>query len=325
MKNIAILAGGNSSEYDVSLDSAAQVEKAIDREKYTPYPIFVKGSRWFHRDAVGVEADVDKNDFSITVGGRKIMLEYGLILIHGTPGEDGLLQGYFELMGIPYSSSGVLASALTFDKSLTKKIVAGAGVPMAREVLIRKGEAADPEKIVATLGLPLFVKPNASGSSFGVSKVKTVEALLPAVETALTESDRVLIEEFMAGTEVSCGAMVAGGREYFFPPTEIVSMKEFFDYEAKYTPGMSDEITPARIAPEVTAAVQHQAMNIYKFLGCRGVARVDFIIRDGVPHMIEINTVPGMSSGSIIPKQAREMGLPLSGLFDIIIEDTFNR
>ncbi len=325
MKNIAILAGGNSSEYDVSIGSAAQIEQIINRTKYTPYLILVKGSRWFHRDAAGVEADVDKNDFSITVSGKKLKLEYGLILIHGTPGEDGLLQGYFELMGIPYSSSGVLTSALTFDKSLTKKVVAGAGVPMAREVLVRKGEAVDPAKIVATLGLPLFVKPNASGSSFGVSKVKSVEELLPAVETALTESDQVLVEEFMAGTEVSCGAMVAGGKEYLFPPTEIVSMKEFFDYEAKYTPGMSEEITPARLKPEVTRAVQRQTMNIYKLLGCRGVARVDFIIRDEAPHMIEINTVPGMSSGSIIPKQAREMGLPLTELFDIIIEDTLNR
>ena len=320
---IALLAGGNSSEYEISIGSAAQVLGVIDRIKYTPYLVKVQGVRWFHTAADGTETDVDKNDFSLTLDGQKIALEYALILIHGTPGEDGLMQAYFDLIGIPYSSSGFLASALTFDKSVCKRMVAPTGVAMAREVLLSRGEAVDTGAIVEKLGLPLFVKPNASGSSCGVSKVKTADELLPAVEAALREGDRVIVEEFIAGTEVSCGVLVAGGEPLLFPATEIVSKKEFFDYEAKYTPDMSEEITPARIPSEQMAEVQRLALSVYRTLGCRGVARVDFIIRRGVPHLIEINTVPGMSAGSIIPKQAAAIGLSLTELFNRIIFDTW--
>lgn len=321
-KNIAIMAGGNSSEYEISLGSANQIEKIIDKTKYNPFKIFVKGRRWFYADGQNNEYEIDKNDFSITVNEKKIRLEYALILIHGTPGEDGLLQAYFDLVGIPYSSSGFLTSAVTFDKSLCKKAVSHSGVNLAREILVRKDEKVDTEAIVRTLDLPIFVKPNASGSSCGVTKVKNTEEIEIAVNKALKESDSVIIEEFIDGTEVSCGVMVAGGKEYVFPITEIVSKKEFFDYEAKYTGGMSDEITPARIPEDTKALLNKYTLDIYKILGCRGIARIDFIIKNRVPYMIEINTVPGMSEGSIIPKQAKEMGMGMTELFNIIIEDT---
>ena len=320
---VAVLAGGNSSEYDISIGSASRVLDAIDRTRYAPYLIKVKGTRWFYTAGDATETEVDKNDFSLCLGDEKIRLAYALILIHGTPGEDGLMQAYFEMMGIPFSSGGCLASAISFDKSVCKRTVAPTGIALAREVLLTRGDEVDAAAIAGTLGLPLFVKPNASGSSCGVSKVKTVEALLPALEAAWKEGNQAIVEEFIAGTEVSCGVLEVGGKPILFPATEIVSKKEFFDYEAKYTPGMSEEITPARISAEEMSEVQRLSLLVYRTLRCRGVARVDFIICGGVPYMIEINTVPGMSAGSIIPKQAAAAGMGLTELFNLIISDTF--
>lgn len=324
-KNIALMAGGNSSEYEISLGSAAQIVKILDKTKYNTYQVYVRGHRWYYKTDDGTETDVDKNDFSLTLNGEKIVFEYALILIHGTPGENGLLQAYFEMMEIPYSSCDFVCSAVTFDKSLCKKALVHTGIAMAKEVLLNRGDRVDPEAIVAKLGLPMFVKPNASGSSCGVTKVKRTEEIVPAVEAALKEGDQVIIEEFLDGCEVDCGLMVIGGKPYIFPPTEIVSKNEFFDYEAKYTPGMSDEITPARISEKATAELQKTALTIYRTLNCRGVVRMDFIIRDEIPFLIEVNTVPGMSEGSIVPKQARVMGMSLTELFNLVIEDTFNR
>ncbi|MDR0954103.1 MAG: D-alanine--D-alanine ligase [Rikenellaceae bacterium] len=320
--NIALLAGGNSSEYEVSIGSAAQVMGVIDRTKYTPWLIKVRDTRWFYTDSEGRETDVNKNDFSLELDGEKIFLEYALILIHGTPGEDGLMQAYFEMMEIPFSSSGFLTSAVTFDKSACKRMLAPTGVALAREILLTRGDAVNVPAVVAEWGLPLFVKPNASGSSCGVSKVKRAEELLPAIEMALGEGDQVIIEEFIAGTEVSCGVMVTGGQPTLFPATEIVSKNEFFDYQAKYTPGMSEEITPARIPESEARELNRLSLLIYQWLCCRGVVRIDYIIRQGTPFLIEINTVPGMSAGSIIPKQAAAIGMTLTELFDKIITDT---
>ncbi|MDR0953841.1 MAG: D-alanine--D-alanine ligase [Rikenellaceae bacterium] len=320
--NIALLAGGNSSEYEVSIGSAAQVIEVLNWAKYTPWLIKVKDTRWFYTDPRGRETDVNKNDFSLELDGEKIFLEYALILIHGTPGEDGLMQAYFEMMEIPFSSSGFLTSAVTFDKSACKRMLAPTGVALAREILLTRGDAVNVPAVVAELGLPLFVKPNASGSSCGVSKVKRAEELLPAIEVALSEGDQVIIEEFIAGTEVSCGVMVTGGQPTLFPATEIVSKNEFFDYQAKYTPGMSEEITPARIPESETRELNRLSLLIYQWLRCRGVVRIDYIIQQGTPFLIEINTVPGMSAGSIIPKQAAAIGMTLTELFDKIISDT---
>ena len=269
----------------------------------------------------GTTTQLDRNDFSLTIGGEKIRLEYALIVIHGTPGEDGRLQGYLDMMGIPYSSCGFVSSVITFDKSACKRAVAGTGIPLAREILVDRHRALDPRKVVAELGLPLFVKPNASGSSFGVTKVKTEEELLPAVEAAFAESDHVLLEEFIEGREISCGVMIAGGREYVFPITELVCETEFFDYKAKYE-GLSREITPAPLDEAIVRKVNAMTLSAYKALNCRGVVRIDFIVKGDEPYMIEVNTIPGMSAHSIVPQQARCMGMSLGELYDLIIEDT---
>ena len=323
MKNIALITGGESSEWKIALEGAELVEKSLDPSKYNVYKIVLHDGHWRYTDDEGNVSELDRNDFTLNVKGVKIRPDYALILIHGTPGEDGRLQGYLDMMHVPYSSCGFVSSVLTFDKSACKHALYGTGINLAREIVLNRHDRPDPEQIAATLGLPLFVKPNASGSSFGVTKVKRTEELLPAIEEAFKESDRVLIEEYIAGREISCGVMIAGGKEYIFPITEIVSKKDFFDYEAKYTAGFSDEITPADITPEVKAELNRMTREAYRTCRCSGVVRVDFIVTPaGVPYFIELNSIPGMSGGSIVPKQAREMGMSLGELYDIIIADT---
>ncbi len=320
--NIALLAGGDSPEREIALQSAAQIEAALDRSKYNVILVDLHGRDWHCTTPDGRQWQVDKNDFSITVAGERTVFDYALILIHGTPGEDGKLQGYLEMMGIPFSSCSMVSSVVTFDKITTKRTLAG-HVPMARERLLRKGQPCDPADLTAELGLPLFVKPNASGSSFGVTKVHTAAELPAALEAAFAQGDEILVEECIVGREIGCGILVAGGREYIFPETEIVPKHDFFDYEAKYTAGCSDEITPARITPEVRAELNRLTRTAYELCRCRGVVRVDFIVTEaGVPYFIELNSIPGMSAGSIVPKQAKAMGMSLGELYDLIIADT---
>ncbi|MEG1405749.1 MAG: D-alanine--D-alanine ligase [Alistipes sp.] len=320
---IALLAGGDSSEREIALQSAAQIEAALDHNKYDITLVDLHHRDWHHTTADGRQWQVDKNDFSITIDGTKKSFDYALIIIHGTPGENGMLQGYLDMMRVPYSSCSMTSTVVTFDKISTKRAVAGRGINLAREIFIHQGDTIDPEIIVRTLGLPLFVKPNASGSSFGVTKVKCAEAICAAVEQAFTESQEVLIEECITGREMACGVMIAGGKEYIFPVTEIVSKTEFFDYEAKYTAGSSEEITPAEITPEVQSELNRMSIEAYKACRCSGIVRVDFIVTDdGHPYMIEVNSIPGMSGGSIVPKQVRTMGMTLGELYDIIIADT---
>lgn len=320
---IALMAGGDSPEREIALQSAAQIEAALDHEKYDITVIDLHHRDWHYTAPDGQQWQVDKNDFSLTADGVRKVFDYALIIIHGTPGEDGKLQGYLDMMGIPYSSCSMTSSVITFDKITTKRTVAGRGINLAREIFLCKGETVDPDKVVAEFGLPLFIKPNASGSSFGVTKVHTRDQVLPAVEAAFAQSEEVLIEECIAGREMGCGMMVAGGKEYRFPITEIVSKKDFFDYQAKYTEGYSDEITPADIAPELAEELHRMARTAYKACRCSGVVRVDFIVTpEGKPYMIEINSIPGMSAGSIVPKQAKAMGMTLGEMFDLIIADT---
>ena len=323
---IALLAGGDSSEREIALQSAAQIDAALDHDKYDITLIDLHGRDWHYTAPDGREWQVDKNDFSLTVEGARKEFDYALIIIHGTPGEDGRLQGYLEMMGIPFSSCSMTSSVITFDKITAKRTLAGRGINLARERFLRRGEAWDAASIAGELGLPLFVKPNASGSSFGVTKVRTADELPAAVEKAFSESDEVLIEEYVAGREMGCGVMIVGGKEYLFPVTEIVSKKEFFDYEAKYTAGFSDEITPAHIAPEVKAELNRMTLEAYRACRCSGVVRVDFIVTpDGRPYFIELNSIPGMSPGSIVPKQVKAMGMTMGQLYDIIIADTCTR
>ena len=323
---IALLAGGDSSEREIALQSAAQIDAALDHDKYDITLIDLHGRDWHYTAPDGREWQVDKNDFSLTVEGARKEFDYALIIIHGTPGEDGRLQAYLEMMGIPFSSCSMTSSVITFDKITAKRTLAGRGINLARERFLRRGEAWDAASIAGELGLPLFVKPNASGSSFGVTKVRTADELPAAVEKAFSESDEVLIEEYVAGREMGCGVMIVGGKEYLFPVTEIVSKKEFFDYEAKYTAGFSDEITPADIAPEVKAELNRMTLEAYRACRCSGVVRVDFIVTpDGRPYFIELNSIPGMSPGSIVPKQVKAMGMTMGQLYDIIIADTCTR
>lgn len=319
---IALLAGGDSPERAIALQSAAQIEQALDHDKYDITLIDLHHRNWHYTAPDGREWQVDKNDFSLTVEGVRKSFDYALIIIHGTPGEDGRLQGYLDMMGIPYSSCSMLSSVITFDKITTKRTLAG-HVNLAREVFLRRGEACDPEKIVRELGLPLFVKPNANGSSFGVTKVHTAEELPAAIAAAFAQGDEILIEECITGQEIGCGVMIAGGREYIFPETEIVPKNDFFDYEAKYTAGRSEEITPARITPEIRAKLNRMTLDAYRICRCSGVVRVDFIVTpEGKPYFIELNSIPGMSPGSVVPKQAHAMGMSLGALYDLIIADT---
>ena len=324
VRNIALLTGGDSSEWQIALQGAENIGNALDRSRYTPYTIVLRNGHWTYTAPDGTKSELDRNDFTLPVAGRKIKLDYALIVIHGTPGEDGRLQGYLDMMGIPYSSCGFVSSVLTFDKAACKRAVAGSGIHLAKEILLNKTSEIDPAAIIAELGLPLFVKPNASGSSFGVTKVKKQNELLPAITEAFKESDQVLMEEFIEGREISCGVMIAGGKEYIFPITELVCQSEFFDYKAKYQ-GFSNEITPADLPEAIRKEVNRLTLIAYKRLNCRGVVRIDFIVKGETPYMIEINTIPGMSSHSIIPQQAATMGISLTELFNLIIDETSNK
>ena len=322
VRNIALLTGGDSSEWQIALQGAENIGNALARSRYTPYTIVLRNGHWTYTAPDGTKSELDRNDFTLPVADRKIKLDYALIVIHGTPGEDGRLQGYLDMMGIPYSSCGFVSSVLTFDKAACKRAVAGSGIHLAKEILLNKTSEIDPAAIVAELGLPLFVKPNAS--SFGVTKVKKQNELLPAITEAFKESDQVLMEEFIEGREISCGVMIAGGKEYIFPITELVCQSEFFDYKAKYQ-GFSNEITPADLPEAIRKEVNRLTLIAYKRLNCRGVVRIDFIVKGETPYMIEINTIPGMSSHSIIPQQAATMGMSLTELFNLIIDETSNK
>lgn len=323
---IALLAGGNSSEREIALNSASQIAAALDEQKYDVKVIDLHYRNWTYTAPDGRQYEVDKNDFSLTIEGERTEFEYALIIIHGTPGEDGKLQGYLDMMGIPYSSCSQVSSTITFDKISTKRAVAGRGINLAREILVSRGDKVDPNAVVEQLGLPLFIKPNASGSSFGVTRVTAVEQIDEAITAALAESDEALIEECITGREFGCGVIITDEREYLFPITEIISKRAFFDFEAKYTEGLSDEITPADIDTQTVAELNKMTREAYRACRCSGVVRIDFIVTpEGKPYMIEINSIPGMSSGSIVPKQARAMGMSLGELYDIVITDSLKR
>ncbi len=324
-KKIAILAGGDSSEAVISFKSAQQIASVIDRDRYNAYTIFVKGTAWAVKQDGKADIEIDKNDFTFTEDGQKIAFDCVLMMIHGTPGENGILQAYFDLIRLPYTGCRTFVSALTFDKYATKKYLEDEGVDMARGYMFRKGQQVDADALVEDLGLPVFVKPNASGSSFGVTKVKSVDQLQGAIEAALTEGDAVLIEECITGIELGNGLIKTPTKSLVFPVTEIVPKTEFFDFEAKYTAGMSEEITPARISFEVSERVQELSSHIYDVLGCRGIVRVDYIYSNDKLYFIEINTIPGMSQASIVPQQVRTMGLELREVLTLEIEDAIER
>ena len=322
---IAIVAGGDSSEHDVSLRSAEGLMSFMDKEKYRCYVVELTAAHWTV-DYEGETCPVNHEDFSFQASDGHHVFDFAYITIHGTPGENGILQGYFDLIGLPYSTSNVLVESLTFNKyALNNFLRAFPEVHVSDSVLVRKGEDRPTDEEIATrLGLPCFVKPNAGGSSFGVTKVKEVEGLTPAIEKAMMESDEVMVEKFMAGTEITCGCYKRpDGSIVTFPITEVVTTQEFFDYDAKYN-GKVSEITPARITPETTERVQQMTCHIYRLLGCYGIIRIDYILA-GEPgkeqiNMLEINTTPGMTATSFIPQQVRAAGLDIKDVLSDIIE-----
>ncbi len=324
-RNIAIVCGGDSSEHDVSLRSAKGLYSFFDKDKYNVYLVDVKGVDWQVELPGGVTTPIDRNDFSFVEGGKAKLFDYAYITIHGTPGENGLLQGYFDLIRLPYSTSGVLVEAMTFDKFVLNQYLRSYGVSVADSLLIRKGyeQLVSDDEIEERIGMPCFVKPASDGSSFGVSKVKNKDQLAPAIRKAMMESPEVMVEQYLEGTEITQGVYKTKNKAVLLPITEVVTSNEFFDYDAKYN-GQVQEITPARITEEVASRVSQITSHIYDILHCNGIIRIDYIISpEGKISMLEVNTTPGMTATSFIPQQVRAAGLEMKDVLTEIVENQF--
>ena len=320
--NIALVTGGYSGESVISYKTAATIEQHIDPDRWRLFKIDIHPEGWFYMDAQQQRQPVDKNDFSILHEGQKIRFSAALIALHGTPGEDGKLQGYFDCLGIPYTSCDAATSALTFNKRYTVAVAAFGGIRVARSMHLFRESPVTPEEILAGLQLPVFVKPNNGGSSIGMSKVNEAAALPEALEKAFKEDAQVLVEEYIRGREFTIGVFRTKGQIIPLPITEVISKKEFFDYEAKYH-GASEEVTPAVVEESVAAAIREAAVKVYRIFNCRGVVRIDFIFDEtaGAPYMLEINTVPGQSEASIVPQQVRAMGWTLRDFYSALLDE----
>ena len=321
--NIAFVTGGFSGEAEISYKSAITIEKNIDKERWNLYKIDITTDGWFYKLSSGDKIEVDKNDFSITIDEEKITFDAVLIGIHGTPGEDGKLQGYFDTLHIPYTSCDAATSALTFNKSFTVAVAAFNGIDVSRSVLLFKNSFKSPDELLKSLRFPVFIKPNNGGSSIGMSKVNSPsEELGKAIEKAFNEDDQVLVEEFISGRELTIGVFKSKGEIIPLPITEIISKKDFFDYEAKYL-GASEEVTPAKVDELIAEKIREAAVKIYQVFNCKGIVRIDFIYNEeeGKSYMLEINTVPGQSEASIIPQQVHAMGWSLQDFYTELIEE----
>ena len=323
-KHIAVVMGGYSNEYEISLQSGSVVCDSLDKLKYHVYPIHILNEGWYHVTENGEKHLIHKDDFSFSDGLQTINPDVVFNTIHGTPGEDGYLQAYLSLIGIPQTSSNFYQAALSFNKRDCLSVLKGFGIKCANSFYVNKGFPYHEEEIIKTVGLPCFVKPNRGGSSFGISKVYTIEEIKPAIEKAFTEDSEIIIETALQGVEISVGVFRDKDEIIVLPATEIVSKNDYFDYDAKYL-GESDEITPARISKEETDKVQAEAKRIYQILNMKGITRTDFIIQDGVPFVIETNSNPGLSVESIVPKQVRETGMTLTEFFDILIQNVLTK
>lgn len=323
-KKIALITGGYSGEAVISYLSASSIEKNLDTEKWETYKIDINPAGWNYLAPNGEKFPVDKNDFSITLAGNKINFDAVLVSLHGTPGEDGKLQGYFDTLNIPYSTCDTATAALTFNKRYTVAVAAFADMHVARSVHLFKDKPVMPDEILKVLKLPVFVKPNNGGSSIGMSKVKEVNELQTALDKAFMEDDQVLVEEFIKGRELTIGVFKHKGEVITLPITEIIAKNEFFDFEAKYK-GASDEITPAQIEESVAEKIRAAARKAYAVFNCKGIVRIDFIydIDANEPYMLEINTVPGQSDASLVPQQVLAMGWSLKQFYTALIEECF--
>ncbi len=323
-KNIAVIAGGNSAEYKVSILSGNHIYLEVDGNRYNKYLMILKGRDW-HIELDGNHYPVDKNDFSFVLDGEKIVFDFAYITIHGNPGENGMLQGYLDMMDIPYSTCSTLCEAITFDKYTCTNYLNGFGINTTHPVMLTCGQAYDKEAVLAAVGLPCFVKPNAEGSSFGVSKIKTAEAFDAAIEEAFSRCNEILVESFLDGQEFTCGLYKVGEKKVIFPVAEIISKNEFFDYEAKYNAKMSDEIIPGRFSEEITEKIQNMASEVYDILRCEGIIRIDGFVCGDEVVMLEVNTTPGMTANSFVPKMVRVMGVSLRDVITEIIEDKLTK
>jgi len=324
MKNIAIVCGGYSGEYEISIATAETIKSNLDTAKYNAFVVVVEKNKWYFKDNDLKGYLLDRADFSLQLGGETIKFDGVFNAIHGTPGEDGKLLAYFDMLGIPYTSCEVDTSALTFNKFHSSLLASSLGVNVAKSVSVVKGEEINSKEIVDRLGLPLFVKPARSGSSFGISKVFSDDDFHKAVEEAFKADDRIIFEEFLEGREFGCGLFMDGNQLKVLPLTEIISKKEFFDYEAKYTGGMADEITPPNdLAIEAETDIKTISAMLYRKLNCKGILRLDFILTKTELFLVEINTVPGLSPNSIVPRQAKAMGISLKEMFTAVVEGMF--
>lgn len=350
-KNIALVTGGNSSEYEISLQSAQQIKQHIDPDKYNLYEIMIEGMNWRLKSNLMYEIMINKHDFSFSIkkdmlanselpkptnksfshfnglpdGYLRIKFDCAFIVIHGTPGEDGKLQAYFEMLNIPYTTTDVLSSSLTFNKYMCNTFLQQFNILCPKNALVRKGEDFSGDEIAEAVGIPCFVKPNNGGSSCGATIVNTKHDLAEAIEKAAELDDEIIIEEYIKGTEITCGMLKTKAKEVIFPLTEIVSKNAFFDYEAKYTPTKADEITPARIAPELAEKCKNISSQIVSKLNCIGLLRLDYIISGDKFYFLEINTIPGMTQNSLVPQQIRAAGIKEADVFSELIEDAIQR
>lgn len=324
-KKVALVTGGLSGEAQISYKSAVTVNSNLDRNKFEVYQIDINPSGWWYTSENGAPQKVNRDDFSISDGGSTINFDVVLLCIHGTPGEDGKLQGYFDMLGLPYTSCDAATSALTFNKRYTVAVAAFGGISVANSMHLFKHTPVSPENILAKLQLPVFVKPNNGGSSIGMSKVTTADALAPALEKAFKEDTQVLVEEFISGREFTIGVFKTKGALQVLPITEIETSNEFFDFEAKYQ-GKSVETTPANMNATMQEQLEAAAKRVYEVLNCRGVVRIDFIYNEekGLPYMLEVNTVPGQSAASVIPQQVKAMGGSLQDFYTLLIEESLN-
>jgi D-alanine-D-alanine ligase len=322
LRKIAIICGGDSSEMEISLKSAQGLNSFINHELYRVWIVVIQSGNWYVRLDDKRTATVDKNDFSFNHEGQRTRFDFAWITIHGTPGEDGRLQGYFDLIGLPYSCCGVLAASITFNKFICNQFLKGFGVKVAESVLLRRGQSISDEQVVETVGLPCFIKCNVGGSSFGVTKVKLVTEIQTAIDRAFAEGPEVIIEAFMSGTEVTCGCYKTKKGAQLLPVTEVVSENEFFDFDAKYK-GQVQEITPARIPENTRDRIQSITSHIYDILGCNGIIRADYIITSEGIMLLEVNTTPGMTTTSFIPQQVAAAGMLMGDVMAEIIEDCF--
>lgn len=319
-KNVVVIAGGNSSEYGVSIQSGNHIFAEVDGDRYNKFLMILKGREWLV-EMNGVSYPVDKNDFSFVCEGEKVAFDFAYITIHGNPGENGMLQGYLDMMGVPYSTCSTLCEALTFDKYTCTNYLNGFGINTTHPVMLTKGQAFDKEAVLNAVGLPCFVKPNAEGSSFGVSKVKNAEDFDSAIEEAFSKCHEILVESFIDGIEFTCGLYKVGNKKIIMPVAEVVPKKEFFDYEAKYDAKMSDEIIPGRFSEAITEEIQEMASTVYDILRCEGIVRIDGFVRGKEVIMLEVNTTPGMTANSFVPKMIRVMGGNLKDVITEIIEN----